>query len=68
MLLAAKYEEIYPPYINDFSLITDKAYSVEVIRRKEIEILEALDFNLTFPTSFRFLERFLQIAGCESHS
>ena len=29
MFLAAKYEEIYPPYANDFVYITDNAYSKE---------------------------------------
>ena len=29
MLIAAKYEEIYPPYANDFVYITDNAYSKE---------------------------------------
>ena len=27
MLIAAKYEEIYPPEIKDFTYITDRAYS-----------------------------------------
>ena len=27
MLVASKYEEIYPPEIKDFAYITDKAYS-----------------------------------------
>ncbi len=29
MLIAAKYEEIYPPYIKDFVYITDQAYTKE---------------------------------------
>lgn len=31
MLIAAKYEEIYPPYIKQFIEITDNAYSKEQI-------------------------------------
>lgn len=29
MLLAAKYEEIYPPYVETFKYITDNAYTKE---------------------------------------
>ena len=29
MLIASKYEEIYPPFIKDFIYITDKAYTKE---------------------------------------
>lgn len=29
MLLAAKYEEIYPPFVKDFVYITDNAYTSE---------------------------------------
>jgi hypothetical protein len=29
MLIASKYEEIYPPFIKDFIYITDQAYSKE---------------------------------------
>ena len=31
MLIAAKYDEIYPPFIKDFIYITDKAYTKEQI-------------------------------------
>jgi hypothetical protein len=39
MLIAAKYEEIYPPYVKDFSLITDNAYTQEQITATERLIL-----------------------------
>ena len=55
MLLAAKYEEIYPPYVDNFVYITDHAYRREQIIEKEREILEELDFDLTFVTPYRFL-------------
>jgi cyclin B len=29
LLIASKYEEIYPPQLKDFVFITDKAYSKE---------------------------------------
>lgn len=58
MLIACKYEEIYAPEIKDFIYVTDKAYTKEDILFMEGSILSALDFNLTFTSSFRFLERY----------
>ena len=64
MLIACKYEEIYAPEVRDFVYITDKAYNKEDILHLEKEMLLSLDFNITVPTTFRFLEiysRFLKI-------
>ncbi len=65
MLIAAKYEEIYPPEVKDFAYITDNAYSRNDILAQEENVLKTLDFNLTSPSSFRFLQRFTQTAGCD---
>lgn len=62
MLLACKYEEIYPPEVKDFVHITDRAYTREQVVQMECEILGALEFSLTSPSAWRFLERFLSIA------
>ena len=64
MLIAAKYEEIYPPYVENFVYITDHAYKREQIIEKEREILRELEFEVTFVSSFRFLERYAKIAQC----
>lgn len=58
MLIAAKYEEIYVPKIEDFVDITDNTYSKQQILKQEFEILKHLDFEITFPTIYRFLERY----------
>jgi hypothetical protein len=63
MLIASKYEEIYPPYIKDFVYITDKAYTREQILAMEAEILSALDYNVTSPSSFAFLQIYSRLAG-----
>lgn len=65
MLLAAKYEEIYPPYLRDFRYITDSAYTKEQIVEMEIKILSTLNFNMTWPTPMRFLERYAKLAECD---
>ena len=58
LLIASKYEEIYPPELRDFVYITDRAYTKQDVLSMEFAILNALSFDLTFPTPFRFLEKF----------
>jgi hypothetical protein len=58
MLIACKYEEIYAPEIRDFVYITDKAYTKEEILSMENDILLQLEYNITVPSSFRYLELF----------
>lgn len=61
MLIACKYEEIYPPEVKDFVYVTDKAYSREEVLETEGHIISTLNFNLTTPSSFRFLERYTRL-------
>ncbi len=63
MLLASKYEEIYAPEVRDFVYITDKAYTKEQILAMEASMLNTLEFRITVPTSFVFLNRFLKVAN-----
>jgi hypothetical protein len=65
MLIACKFEEIYAPEIKDFIYITDGAYSEQHILDMEHEILEVLDFNLSYPTPLLFLRRFSKAAGSD---
>ena len=46
MLIACKYEEIYPPIVKDFVYITNNAYTKEEILEMERKMLQALDFNI----------------------
>lgn len=65
MLIASKYEEIYPPFLKDFIYITDQAYTKEQVIEMEVAVLKTLDFTLTFSTSLRFLERYAMISECD---
>jgi cyclin B len=58
MLIACKYEEIYAPEVRDFVYITDQAYTKEEILSMENNMLRSLEFNVTTPSSYRFLEIF----------
>nr|XP_009413958.1 PREDICTED: G2/mitotic-specific cyclin S13-7-like isoform X2 [Musa acuminata subsp. malaccensis] len=65
MLIASKYEEIWAPEVNDFICISDRAYTREQILGMEKGILNKLDWNLTVPTAYVFLVRFLKAASCD---
>lgn len=63
LLIAAKFEEIYPPHITDFVYVTDKAYTRDEIIKMEVLILSALDFKICKPTANVFLERYQTVNG-----
>ena len=56
MFIASKYEEIYPPELKDFVYITDKAYVKSEVLEMEYKMLKYLNFDITFPTQWSFLE------------
>ncbi|XP_064944645.1 G2/mitotic-specific cyclin-2-like isoform X1 [Musa acuminata AAA Group] len=62
MLLACKYEELSVPMVEDFVLITDRAYTREEILEMERSIINTLQFNLSVPTPYVFMRRFLKAA------
>lgn len=65
LLLASKYEEIYPPELRDLVYITDRAYNKQEILEMENQIVTTLDYNLTLPTTHSFLCRFLKAAHAD---
>ncbi|CAB1111909.1 unnamed protein product [Ectocarpus sp. CCAP 1310/34] len=62
LLIACKYEEIFPTEVRDCVYITDHAYTREEVLEMEQTILRRLKFELTVPTQWTFLVRFLKIA------
>jgi G2/mitotic-specific cyclin-B, other len=62
LMLAAKYEEIYPPEVRDYVYICDNAYTREQIVQMEQLILSKLNFRLTVPTQRSYLKRFCKAA------
>eukprot|EP00826_Nyctotherus_ovalis_P009584 TRINITY_DN12533_c0_g1_i4.p1 TRINITY_DN12533_c0_g1~~TRINITY_DN12533_c0_g1_i4.p1 ORF type:complete len:257 (-),score=76.40 TRINITY_DN12533_c0_g1_i4:108-878(-) len=63
LLIACKYEEIYPPEIRDLVYIADNTYSREEIKRMEMNVFRVLGFDLGTVTSYRFLEYYSAILG-----
>lgn len=66
MFIASKYEEMYPPEINDFVYITDNAYTQRQIRSTECSMLKTLDYNLGKPLCLHFLRRNSKAAGVDA--
>ncbi|KVI08732.1 Cyclin A/B/D/E [Cynara cardunculus var. scolymus] len=66
MLLACKYEEVSVPIIEDLVFISDKAYSRCQILEMEKLMLNTLEFNMSLPTAYVFMKRFLKAAQSES--
>ncbi|KAE8667600.1 G2/mitotic-specific cyclin S13-6 [Hibiscus syriacus] len=60
MLIATKYEEIWPPEVNDLVCIADRAYTHEQILLMEKTILGRLEWTVTVPTHYVFLSRFIK--------
>ncbi|VAI81727.1 unnamed protein product [Triticum turgidum subsp. durum] len=65
MLLACKYEEVSVPVVEDLILICDRAYSREDILDMERMIVDRLEFNMSVPTPYCFMRRFLKAAGSD---
>ncbi|XP_017671846.1 PREDICTED: cyclin-A1-like [Lepidothrix coronata] len=63
ILLAGKYEEIYPPQVDEFVYITDDTYTKRQLLRMEHLLLRVLGFDLTVPTINQFLLQYIQRCG-----
>ncbi|XP_076973803.1 cyclin-A2-like [Tamandua tetradactyla] len=71
MLLASKFEEIYPPEVAEFVYITDNTYTKKQVLRMEHLVLEVLAFDLAAPTVNQFLTQYFlhhQPTNCKVES
>ncbi|KAL5222759.1 hypothetical protein ABZP36_027472 [Zizania latifolia] len=62
MLIAAKYEEICAPQVEEFCYITDNTYFRDEVLEMEASVLNYLKFEMTAPTAKCFLRRFVRVA------
>lgn len=62
LLIAAKYEEIYPPELRDFLAVSENKFTKKNVLDMEKDILLTLNFRLTAPSSYRFLQRYRRIS------
>ena len=63
LLIATKYEEIYPPELKDLLNISENKFAKEEVLKMENLILMTLEFNFFAPSSLRFLERYRKISN-----
>ena len=56
-----KYEEIYPPDLRDLLHISENKFTKQQVTALEQEILQTLDFKVTAPSHYRFLQRFWRL-------
>ncbi|XP_077246321.1 G2/mitotic-specific cyclin-2-like [Tasmannia lanceolata] len=62
MLLACKYEEVSVPVVEDLILISDRAYMRDEVLAMEKLMINTLQFNMSVPTPYVFMRRFLKAA------
>ncbi|XP_039134100.1 cyclin-B2-2-like [Dioscorea cayenensis subsp. rotundata] len=62
MLLACKYEEVSVPVVEDLILLSDRAYTRAEVLEMEKLIVNTLHFNLSVPTPYVFMRRYLKAA------
>lgn len=58
LLIASKYEDIYPPALDEMIKMMNRPSTRKEILEWEFKILKELVFQITVPTPLRFLERF----------
>jgi transcription initiation factor TFIIIB Brf1 subunit/transcription initiation factor TFIIB len=61
LVIAAKYEEIYPPTVTDMQRATDRSLTKAEVLRMEGTILRQLQFDLSGPSVYTFLERYSKL-------
>jgi len=66
LLVAAKFEEVYPPKVDNLVYITDDAYSKAEIMRVECTFLATLGFEVMGPTCDHFFDHFQRLIGCDA--
>jgi len=63
LLISTKYEEIYPPELKDLLSVSENKFSRAEVLAMERDMLSVLDFNMTHPSAYRFLERFKKLSS-----
>ena len=57
MFIASKYEEVLAPHVSNFKHVADDGFSEEQILGAERFVLQALNYDLSYPNPMNFLRR-----------
>lgn len=57
MFIAAKYEEILSPHVQNFKQVADDGFTEDEILQAERFVLQALNYDLSYPNPINFLRR-----------
>lgn len=68
IMIATKFEEIFPPELKEFVYITDETYTAVQILRMEKVILNTLRFEVSVPTTNWFGTRLARLAHCDKQT
>jgi hypothetical protein len=68
LLIASKWEEIFPPEVKDCVCIADYAYEGPEVLDMENKILIALNYEVFVPTGYHFLQRYLDALNCPART
>lgn len=63
MMIAAKYEEIYPPNSKEWAYLTADAFSYKQVLKMEQLILKVLQFDVARPTAFSFISHLCAVCN-----
>lgn len=62
LLISTKYEEIYPPELKDLLSVSENKFTRDQVLAMEMDMLLTLQFQVTSPSAYRFLERFRKLS------
>ena len=57
MFIASKYEEVLSPHVSNFKHVADDGFEEEEILKAERFVLQALNYDLSYPNPMNFLRR-----------
>ena len=68
LLIASKFEEIYPPEIEDFVYASDYIFDKNDVIKMERTILNTIKFEISVPTTYSFLSHYLRVVDADERT
>lgn len=68
MFIASKYEEVLSPHVTNFRHVADDGFTEDEILSAERFVLQALDYDLSYPNPMNFLRRISKADNYDIHT